>query len=77
MRCALTEKAMKDLRQAAALIEVLSEVRQDSLDILWRDILDRGPGWRKRARTGFTALEKQLPGAEALRTMRTALARRH
>jgi hypothetical protein len=71
------EKAMKDLRQAAALIEVLSEFRQDSLDILWRDILDRGPGWRKRARTGFTALEKQLPGAEALRSMRTALARRH
>ena len=70
------EKAMKDLRQAAALVEVLSEFRADSLDALWRDILDRGPGWRKRARTGFTAIEKELPDSASLRAMRTALARR-
>lgn len=70
-------KAAKDLRQAAALIEVLSDFRQDSLDILWRDILDRGPGWRKRARTGFTALEKLLPESGALGARRSALARRH
>jgi hypothetical protein len=70
------EKAMKDLRQAAALIEVLSEFRGDSLDVLWRDIHDRGPGWRKRARTGFAALEKELPDSASLRAMRTALARR-
>lgn len=70
------EKSMKDLRQAASLIEVLSDFRGDSLDALWRDILDRGPGWRKRARTGFAALEKELPGSASMRAMRTALARR-
>ena len=67
------EKATKDLRQAAALIEVLSEFRADSLEVLWKELIGRGAGWRKRARTGLVALEKLLPGAAVLASMRVAL----
>jgi hypothetical protein len=70
------EKAMKDLRQASALIEVVSEFREDSLRKLWRDLLDRGPGWRRRARTAMGALEKLLPESALLVAMRAALDRR-
>ena len=68
-------KAVKDLQQAAALIEVLSEFRRDAVISLWRDLLKRGPGWRKRARTSFTALEKEIPAADVLGKMRSELAR--
>ena len=67
------EKATKDLRQAAALIEVLSEFRADSLEVLWKELIGRGAGWRKRARTGLVAMEKLLPGAAVLASMRVAL----
>jgi hypothetical protein len=64
-----SEKALKDLQQSAALMEVLAEFRRDSLIALWRDLLERGPGWRKRARTGLAALEKQIPDVEVLGEM--------
>lgn len=67
------EKAQKDLRQAAALIEVLSGYRQDGILALWKDVLHRGAGWRSRARTGFTALAKLAPHLNALADMRAAL----
>ena len=68
-------KAVKDLQQAAALIEVLSYFRDDDLVNLWRDLLARGPGWRSRARTSFAALEKEIPGNPILDTMRSTLAK--
>ena len=68
-------KAVKDLQQAAALIEVLSEFRGDALVSLWRDLLKRGPGWRRRARTSLVALEKEIPAVDLLGKMRSALAR--
>ncbi len=68
-------KAAKDLQQSAALVEVLSEFRGDDLVRLWRDLLARGPGWRRRARSGFSALEAQIPGIEVLAPMRHELAR--
>jgi hypothetical protein len=71
------EKALKDLQQSAALIEVLAEFRRDSLISLWRDLLARGPGWRSRARKGLTALEKQIPDVEVLEPMRLALAAKY
>lgn len=64
-----SEKALKDLQQSAALMEVLAEFRRDSLIALWRDLLERGSGWRKRARTGLAALEKQIPDVEVLGEM--------
>lgn len=66
-------KAVKDLRQSAALIEVLDEFRGDDLARLWRDLLARGPGWRARARTGLSALEKEIPGVGILDAMRVAV----
>lgn len=68
-------KAVKDLQQSAALVEVLSEFRGDDLVALWRDLLERGPGWRKRARSGVAALETEIPATEILARMRRELER--
>ena len=68
-------KAVKDLQQAAALIEVLSEFRGDDLISLWRDLLARGPGWRSRARTRLGALEREIPEVDVLRAMRSAVSK--
>lgn len=68
-------KAQKDLRQAAALIDVLYGDRRDGVVSLWKDILKRGPGWRSRARIGLTALAGLAPQLEALGAMGTALGR--
>ncbi len=67
------EKAQKDLRQAAALLEVLAAYRQRGILLLWKDLLQRGPGWRSRARTGFAALVKLAPHLDGLAEMRAAL----
>ena len=69
-------KAMKDLQQSAALIEVLSEFRGDALILLWRDLLARGPGWRSRARTSLAALEKEIPAVDVLVAMRSELSKK-
>ena len=68
-------KAVKDLQQSAALIEVLSDFRGDDLVTLWRELLGRGPGWRKRARLGFAGLENEIPGIKVLDPMRRELAK--
>jgi hypothetical protein len=68
-------KARKDLRQAAALIEVLSEFRRDDLLVLWKDLLARGPGWRDRAKKAMTALESLAPDLPALVPMKKAAAK--
>ncbi len=70
------QKAMKDLRQAAALIEVLSAFRRDDLLALWREMLARGPGWRDRARKSLAALRELAPSLAALDPMAEALAGR-
>lgn len=67
------QKAMKDLRQAAALIEALSEYRRDDLRRLWIDLLDRGPGWRQGARKAVAALENLAPDLAAPEWMKQAL----
>lgn len=54
-------KANKDLKQAAALFEHLIEVRPDDLLASWDDAVRRGPGWRRRALEGLTALRRLLP----------------
>lgn len=67
------EKARKDLRQAAALIEALSEFRPDDLKGLWRDLLERGAGWRQRARRAVAALEELFPDLSMLKAMKQAI----
>ncbi|MGE0278697.1 MAG: GSU2403 family nucleotidyltransferase fold protein [Nitrospiraceae bacterium] len=54
-------KAVKDLHQAACLAEYFARERPRELNAAWRDALQRGPGWRKRARAGRAALLKLAP----------------
>ena len=67
------EKAQKDLRHAAALLEVLAEFRGDDVIRLWRDLLGRGTGWRARARKAMPALATLVPGLPLLAPMRKAI----
>ncbi len=58
-------KAGKDLLQSASLIEYfVQEGRANTFNAAWNDALDRGPGWRKRAREGHKALLKLAPELE-------------
>jgi len=58
-------KAVKDLAQSAALLEVLKARRPRDVVAAWRDLTGRGPGWRKRAHAGLAALDAYAPGLEA------------
>lgn len=58
---AMRTKANKDLQQAAALFDYLLATQPESLLEAWRDALDRGPGWRKRALEGLIALQRTHP----------------
>lgn len=59
-------KAQKDLLQAAALVEFLSEHRPEELRLAWSDALSRGAGWRKRAMEGLAALVSLQPAVRRL-----------
>ncbi|HET9580353.1 MAG TPA: hypothetical protein VFP44_21175 [Usitatibacter sp.] len=58
-RRSFPRKAMKDLRQAALLLEALSAYRSDDVLDRWADLLDRGPGWKKRAAAAMRPLREQ------------------
>ena len=68
-------KANKDLRQAAAVIELLGEFRRDAVLRHWQDLLDRGPGWRSRARKGIAGLKSLSPGLPLLSELASRAAR--
>lgn len=53
--------ATKDLDQAASLIEYLAENDADLLNETWIDLMERGPGWRRRALEGLRALKVRFP----------------
>lgn len=58
-------KAKKDLLQSASLAEYFERSGQSrAFNIAWRDALDRGPGWRKRAIEGKKALLSLAPELE-------------
>ena len=66
-------KALKDLRQAAALLEVLARFREDDVVSLWHGGLrSRGPGWVRRADAGLKALAPLLPGLPVIERMQRA-----
>lgn len=56
-------KAGKDVQQAAALFQALSDLQPDLLRAAWDDAVSRGPGWRKRAAQGLAMLLKAHPDA--------------
>jgi hypothetical protein len=76
-------KSNKDLRQSAALVEVLREQSEWALREAWSDLVKRGPGWISRLKRGLAALGKvapeldvtgllRLPGAGARKAVRRA-----
>ena len=58
-------KSAKDLAQSAALLEVLQARRPRDVVEAWRDLIGRGPGWRKRAKAGLEALDAYAPELDA------------
>jgi hypothetical protein len=53
-------KAIKDVDQATALIQILNEVRPDDLQDAWAELLDRGPSWRANAAAGLARIPKRI-----------------
>jgi hypothetical protein len=58
---ALKTKSAKDLHQAACLLELLRGEDSAGVEVAWSDLLQRGPGWRKRAKEGLDAIERVAP----------------
>ena len=58
---AMRVKSVKDLDQAAALIDYLSQHDAELLSETWLDLIQRGPGWRRRALQGRKALKEHYP----------------
>ena len=58
---AMRVKSVKDLGQAAALIDYLSRHDAELLSETWLDLIQRGPGWRRRALQGRKALKEHYP----------------
>ncbi|WP_374675761.1 GSU2403 family nucleotidyltransferase fold protein [Ideonella sp.] len=58
-------KALKDVAQAATLVDYLGTHDPEALAAAWADLQSRGPGWRKRAAQGVAMLRRQYPALEA------------
>lgn len=65
-------KTTKDLAQASALLDLLTEERPAELRAAWRALVARGPGWEKRARRSLARLERPAPEGPAGRSSRGA-----
>jgi hypothetical protein len=57
-------KSIKDLEQAATMIDFLSRYQEDVLQDAWTDLLSRGPGWRSRALDGLRSLKQRHQNIE-------------
>lgn len=53
---AFRTKSTKDILQSAALISYNAKNDPAALKRTYRDLMERGPGWRKRAKQGIGAL---------------------
>ena len=58
---AFRTKATKDILQSAALISWYLSHEPDRLRATLDDLMERGPGWRKRAKQGIDAVVKLDP----------------
>jgi hypothetical protein len=54
-------KARKDLAQAAALLDYLLTHDTAEIAARWTDVNSRGPGWRRRLKEGFDAMNTLYP----------------
>jgi len=67
-------KVNKDIAQATALVEALSEQRPRALAQVWIEAWERGPKWREALSAGVERLEPRI--AEALKASVTRYAKR-
>lgn len=67
-------KAVKDVHQAAALIDYL--LRNDEIQIgaLWSNVIARGPGWRRRLDQGYKAMVLRHPECDFAQRLPAAIA---
>lgn len=56
-----TQKANKDLAQAAALLSWFKLYRPWEVEEAWQDMVSRGKGWASRVARGVKALEQSAP----------------
>jgi hypothetical protein len=56
-----TQKANKDLAQAAALLGWFKIYRPWEAEEAWQDMLNRGKGWISRVKRGMKALDQWAP----------------
>jgi hypothetical protein len=54
-------KSRKDVAQAAALLDYLLVNDTAAIAAMWADVNGRGPGWRKRLKEGFAAMNGLYP----------------
>lgn len=57
-------KSAKDLQQVASLVSYFVDTKSRDFARAWRDTLDRGAGWQKRAKQGRRALLAIAPELE-------------
>lgn len=56
-------KRGKDLEQAAGLLSLLRDRSPWELEEAWRDLVARGPAWRKNFTAGLEQLDRRFPDA--------------
>lgn len=56
-----TQKANKDLAQAAALLDWFKIYRPWEVEEAWQDMVNRGKGWVGRVERGIKALDRRAP----------------
>lgn len=56
-----TQKANKDLAQAAALLDWFKHYRPWEVEEAWLDMIGRGKGWSSRVMRGIAALDRWAP----------------
>ena len=54
-------KVEKDILQAAQIISVLADERQGDLLLAWDEVKERGGGWVRRLKAGFSAINTSYP----------------
>jgi hypothetical protein len=65
-------KSGKDLAQAAAILQFFQISRAWEVEEHWRNLIERGRGWKTRAVRGLNALDRALPDLGALKWLGVA-----
>ena len=66
-------KAVKDVHQAAALMDYLLTHDEVQMGVLWSDVNARGPGWRRRLEQGYKAMVLRYPQCDFEQRLKVAM----